>query len=59
MWAFTTGGAIRVAPTFNLGKLFFGSDDGFAYCIKASNGKIVWKFSPTKDQDKKFKKKGA
>ncbi|WP_192877639.1 MULTISPECIES: PQQ-binding-like beta-propeller repeat protein [Arenibacter] len=49
LWTFTTGGPIRVAPTFHSGKLYFGSDDGYGYCIKASNGKLVWKFSPSQD----------
>ncbi|WP_420322060.1 PQQ-binding-like beta-propeller repeat protein [Flagellimonas sp.] len=47
LWTYITGGPVRVAPTFYSGKLYFGSDDGYAYCIKASNGKLVWKFSPT------------
>ncbi|MDO5977409.1 PQQ-binding-like beta-propeller repeat protein [Flavivirga spongiicola] len=54
MWTYTTGGPIRVAPVFYSGKLYFGSDDGFAYCIKASNGALVWKYSPVKDQPKKL-----
>lgn len=47
LWTFTTGGPIRVAPTFYRGKLYFGSDDGYAYCIKAKNGSLVWQFSPS------------
>jgi len=53
LWVHTTGGAIHVAPTYYLGNLYFGSDDGFAYCIKASNGKLVWKYSPTQEKPKK------
>lgn len=52
-WTFTTGGPIRVAPVFHSGNLYFGSDDGFAYCIKASNGKLIWEFSPMPEQPKK------
>ena len=59
LWTFTTGGPIRVAPTFSSGKLFFGSDDGYAYCIKASNGKLVWKFSPTEDKVQKVMNNNA
>jgi len=43
-WAFYTGGAVRFAPTYAHGKLWFGSDDGFAYCISAKNGSLIWKF---------------
>ncbi|MBJ6368961.1 outer membrane protein assembly factor BamB family protein [Snuella sedimenti] len=53
LWTFTTGGPIRVAPVFYQGKLLFGSDDGYAYCIKATSGKLVWKYSPVAEQPKK------
>lgn len=53
LWTYTTGGPIRVAPTFYSGKLYFGSDDGYAYCIKASNGSLVWQFSPTEKEHQK------
>lgn len=52
-WTYTTGGPIRVAPVFHSGKLFFGSDDGYAYCIKANTGKLVWKYAPVSDSQKK------
>ncbi len=42
-WTFITGGPLRLAPTFDKGKLFVGCDDGYVYCISASNGKLVWK----------------
>ena len=46
-WRFTTGGPVRIPPTHSGGRLFFGSDDGFAYCITADKGELMWKFSPT------------
>ena len=46
-WRFTTGGPVRIPPAHSGARLFFGSDDGFAYCITADKGKLVWKFSPT------------
>jgi outer membrane protein assembly factor BamB len=45
-WRFFAGGSVRIAPTYSDGKLYFGADDGFAYCIDGS-GNLVWKFSPT------------
>ena len=45
-WFFCAEGPIRIAPTFSDGKLYFGSDDGHAYCISASEGQLVWKFRP-------------
>ncbi len=52
-WTFTSGGPIRIPPVFHLGRLYFGSDDGYAYCIKASNGDLVWKFSPSPEGARK------
>ncbi len=47
LWVFPTHAPIRIAPTYHQGKLYFGADDGYAYCIDAENGKLKWKFSPT------------
>jgi outer membrane protein assembly factor BamB len=43
LWSFFTGGPIRLAPMISKGKVFVGSDDGFAYCLNAKNGKLIWK----------------
>ena len=43
IWSFTTGGPVRLAPTVSNGQVFFGSDDGRAYCLNAGDGKLVWK----------------
>lgn len=45
-WSFTAQGPVRIAPTWWEGNLYFGSDDGHAYCVAADTGKLVWKFSP-------------
>ncbi len=45
-WTFTTDGPVRIAPTYYEGNLYFGSDDGHAYCVNAETGKLVWKFAP-------------
>lgn len=45
-WVFTTDGPIRIAPMIVGARLFFGSDDGHAYCLKTSSGELVWKFAP-------------
>jgi len=47
LWRYTTDGPIRIAPTWSDGKLYFGSDDGHAYCISADRGALLWSFSPT------------
>ena len=43
IWNFFTGGAIRLAPTVSGGKVYFGSDDGVAYCLDAVTGALIWK----------------
>jgi outer membrane protein assembly factor BamB len=43
VWRFFTGGPIRLAPTIHAGKVYFGSDDGFVYCLEAVSGREVWK----------------
>jgi len=42
-WGFFTGAAVRLPPTLHRGKAYFGSDDGYAYCVDASDGTLVWK----------------
>ena len=56
-WSFVTGGPVRIAPTVAGGpstgsgqsKVYFGSDDGYAYCLNAADGTLVWKLRPSAD----------
>ncbi len=43
IWSFFTDGPVRLAPTLVKGLLYIGSDDGYAYCLKADTGTLVWK----------------
>ena len=43
LWSFFTGGAVRLAPTVMNGRVYFGSDDGYVYCLDANDGRLVWK----------------
>jgi len=47
-WLFFTNGPVRFPPTIYKGKLYFGSDDGFIYCINTL-GKEVWKYQAVKN----------
>jgi outer membrane protein assembly factor BamB len=42
-WAFCTGGPVRLAPTVGEDRVWFGSDDGYAYCLEARTGRLLWK----------------
>ncbi|MCK4294836.1 MAG: PQQ-like beta-propeller repeat protein, partial [Planctomycetes bacterium] len=46
VWRFIAGGPVRFAPTVSSGRIYFGSDDGHAYCLDAGNGQLIWKHRP-------------
>ena len=43
-WVSFAGGAVRLPPTIDQARAYFGSDDGYAYCVSAESGKLIWKF---------------
>ncbi len=43
LWHFFTDGPVRLPLAYNKGKLFFTGDDGFLYCLNASEGELIWK----------------
>ncbi len=51
-WKFYTDAPPRLAPTVWRGKVYFGSDDGKVYCLRANDGSVVWKVdaAPTDEQ---------
>ena len=44
LWTFTAGGRIDSPPTIYEGRALFGSADGSVYCLRASDGALVWRF---------------
>jgi len=44
LWHFTAGGRIDSPPTIKDGMVLFGSADGRVYCLRASDGELVWRF---------------
>ncbi|MCP4092635.1 MAG: PQQ-binding-like beta-propeller repeat protein [Planctomycetes bacterium] len=49
-WTFTADGPIRIAPSVVDGRIYFGSDDGAAYCLDASSGEQLWRVHPTEGE---------
>jgi outer membrane protein assembly factor BamB len=45
LWSFYAEGPVRLPPVGWNGRVYFCSDDGFLYCVNATNGELVWKFS--------------
>ena len=44
LWTFYTDGPVRMAPAAWSDKVYFTSDDGCLYCVRAEDGSLVWKF---------------
>lgn len=42
-WTFFTEGPVRLAPSVSSGRLYFGADDGWIYCLGAGDGELIWK----------------
>ncbi|MCH2179438.1 MAG: PQQ-binding-like beta-propeller repeat protein [Mariniblastus sp.] len=49
-WTFIADGPIRLSPTVTDNRVYFGCDDGFAYCLDKASGTLEWKFSPSAAQ---------
>ena len=43
LWTHTAGGRVDSPPTFHRGLVVFGSRDGSLYCLRASDGQLVWR----------------
>jgi len=44
IWAFVADGRIDSPPTLFGGLCLFGTRGGFVYCLRASDGELVWRF---------------
>jgi len=44
LWQFTAGGRVDSPPTYDEGRVLFGSADGWVYCVRASDGQLIWRF---------------
>jgi len=43
-WVCPTDGPVRFAPHVVDGKAYFGSDDGYIYCVRATDASLVWRY---------------
>jgi len=43
-WDFTAGGRVDSPPTIYQGRALFGSADGWVYCLRADDGRLIWRF---------------
>jgi outer membrane protein assembly factor BamB len=43
-WKFKTNGYVNSSPAMEDDRLYFGSGDGYLYCVNAANGTLIWKF---------------
>ena len=44
LWSYATSGRVDSPPTVYQGRALFGSADGWVYCLRASDGELVWRF---------------
>lgn len=44
LWCYTAGGRVDSPPTVYGGRVYFGSADGWMYCVRAEDGALVWRF---------------
>jgi len=43
-WTYTAGGRVDSPPTVYRGRVLFGCADGWVYCLRATDGKLAWRF---------------
>ena len=44
LWSFFAEGPVRLPPVAGDGRVYFCSDDGHLYCLRASDGVLEWRF---------------
>jgi len=49
LWSYSAGGRVDSPPTIYKGMALFGSADGWVYCLRLSDGELVWRFLAAPD----------
>jgi outer membrane protein assembly factor BamB len=44
LWRYVAGGRVDSAPTIYEGRVLFGSADGWVYCLRATDGELLWRY---------------
>jgi outer membrane protein assembly factor BamB len=44
LWTFFANGPVRFAPLVWEERVYFVSDDGYLYCLRAADGSLAWRF---------------
>jgi len=44
LWKIFNDAPVRAAPVYEGGKLFYGCDDGYLYCVSARDGVMQWRY---------------
>ena len=44
LWSYQVGGRVDSPPTIHQGQALFGSADGWVYALRASDGRLAWRF---------------
>ncbi len=52
LWSFTGAGRIDTPPTVHRGLALFGSADGWVYCLRTSDGELVWRLRAAPDDSR-------
>jgi len=49
VWQYMAGGRVDSPPTIFAGRAIFGCADGYVYCLRATDGKLAWRFRAAPD----------
>ncbi|MHC4509986.1 MAG: outer membrane protein assembly factor BamB family protein, partial [Planctomycetota bacterium] len=44
LWYFTAGARVDSPPTIWKGRAVFGSADGYVYCLRTDDGRLIWRY---------------